>query len=267
MKNELKTLYATGCSHTASGGLWWPQSKQWYKENCNISYENELDVSYVKYLADSMNLKWINTAKSGTGAKRLLRKTWQYIREVGLEESKKTLFILQINNPLVRLDFYSKELERYLVVNCRYDSNNKIEWIESCDSHPNPTKPRVYFSETTEHLKNHLEKHYDLMGEYDKLGMEMIGLISFFELNKIDYFIEATDGFFLQYLSDSYFTNEFIKKRIIQIDGHHALNLWAYANKKLIQDETNGFAGDNHAGLFAQKEWAEKLKMFIKTRI
>ena len=88
----------------------------------------------------------------------------------------------------------------------------------------------------------------------------MIGLLSFFELHKVDYFIEATDGFFLNYLSDIYFTNEFRQKRLIHIEGEHCLNLWAYHRKKLIEDETNGYAMDNHAGLFAQREWAEKLK-------
>jgi hypothetical protein len=265
--NKFDKIYATGCSHTSSGGLWWPQSKEWYKNNHNIVYDSELDVSYVKNLADLFGVNWINTAKSGTGAKRLLRKVWQYIREVGLEETKKTLFILQINNPLVRLDFYSKELERYLVVNCRYDSDNKIEWIECCDSHPNPTKPRSEFVKSNEDLKHHIENYYNLMGEYDKLGMEMIGLLSFFELHKIEYFIEATDGFFLNYLSDVYFTNEFRDKHLIHIDGEHCLNLWAYHRKKLIEDETNGYAKDNHAGLFAQIEWAEKLKIFIEQRL
>jgi hypothetical protein len=267
MRNNLETLYATGCSHTSSGGLWWPQSKKWYEENHNITYDNELDVSYVKYLADLMGLNWVNTAKSGTGAKRLIRKTWEYIREVGLEKTKKTLFILQINNPLVRLDFYCNDLQRYLVVNCRFDDSGKIEWIESCDSHPNPTRARIEFEEYTKDIKHYLENYYDLRGEYDKLGMQFIGLLSFFELNKIDYFIEATDGFFLKYLSDDYFNDEFRSKRLIYIEDNHCLNLWAYQNKKLIQDETQGYAMDNHAGLFAQKEWAEKLKVFIEERL
>lgn len=262
--NEIETIYATGCSHTASGGLWWPQSKEWYGKNHNIFYDNEKDVSYVKFLSDLIGCDWVNTAKSGTGAKRLLRKTWQYIREVGLKKSKKTLFILQINNPLVRMDFYSNELNTYLVVNTRHDKNGNIEWIESCDSHPNPTKPRNYFLKHTENIKNILENYYDITGEYDKLGMELIGLISFFELNNIKYIIEATDGFFLEYLKNDYFNNDFRKKRLINIEEKHCLNLWAYHNKKLVSDETSGFSMDNHAGLFAQKEWADKLFLFIK---
>lgn len=259
---KLKTIYATGCSHTASGGLWWPQSKEWYGKHHNIFYDNELEVSYVKNLADLLGLNWINTAKSGTGAKRLIRKTWQYIHEVGLEKSKETLFILQINNPLVRLDFYCNELKRYLVVNCRFDKDGKIDWIESCDSHPNPSKPREEFEKYTKNIQLYLENHYDLIGEYDILGMQFLGLLSFFELHGIEYFIEATDGFFINYLVD-----ESIKNRIINIEGSTALNLWAYKNNKLISDETNGFAGDNHAGLFANREWAEKLKIFIEERI
>lgn len=261
MKN-FKTLYATGCSHTAAGGLWWHQSIEWYGKNHNIFYKNEKDVAYPKVLADSLGLKCVNTAKSGTGAKRLIRKTWQYIREVGLDSAKETLFILQINNPLVRLDFYCNELERYLVVNCRFDNDGKIDWIESCDSHPNPSKPRVEFEKYTTNIKSYLENHYDLKGEYDILGMQFLGLISFFELHNIEYFIEATDGFFVNYLVD-----ESIKNRIIDIEGSNALNLWAYKNGKLISDETNGYAGDNHAGLFANREWAEKLKIFIEERI
>lgn len=262
--DNIKTLYATGCSHTAAGGLCWPQSIEWYKQFHNITYKHEKDVSYVKFLADLIGCNWVNTAKSGSGAKRLIRKTWQYIREVGLDESKKTLFLLQINNPLVRMDFYCNELKRYLVVNTRYNSHAKIEWIEACDTHPIPTKSREYFLKHSDNIKHYIENYYDMVGEYDILGMQLIGLISFFELNNIEYIIEATDGFFLEYLKKDYFNESFRKNRLINIDGHHCLNLWAYKNKKLIIDETNGYAGDNHAGLFAQKEWAEKLYDFIK---
>jgi hypothetical protein len=267
MSKELKTLYATGCSHTAAGGLWWPQSIEWYGKNHNIFYKNEKDVAYPKVLADLMELKCVNTAKSGTGARRLIRKTWQYIREVGLDEAKKTLFFLQINNPTVRLDFYSKELNCNLVVNCRYDDKGNIDWIETCDSHPNPTKSRSYFKSYNEDFKHYLENYHSILNEYDILGMEFIGLISFFKLHNIDFFIEATDGFFYNYMSETIYTPDFKNKHIVMIENQMCLNLWAYANKKLIHDETNGYSGDNHAGLFAQIEWAEKLKKFIEERL
>jgi hypothetical protein len=264
---KIKTLYATGCSHTAGGGLWWPQSKEWYKENHNIIYKNEKDVAYPKVLANLMGLECINTAKSGTGAARLIRKTWEYINSVGIEKSKETLFLLQINNPTIRLDFYSKELDCNLVVNCRYDDNGKIDWIQTCDSHPNPSKPHSYFESYNNDFKNYLENYHSILNEYDELGMQFIGLISFFQLHNIKFLIEASDGFFYNYLAKEVYTNEFKDKHIIIIEGHHCLNLWAYSNKKLISDETNGYAGDNHAGLLAQREWAGKLKIFIEEKL
>jgi hypothetical protein len=262
-----KTLYATGCSHTAGGGLWWPQSIEWYGKNHNIFYNNEKDVAYPKVLADLMGLQCINTAKSGSGAARVLRKVWQYIREVGLEEVKQTLFFLQINNPIFRRDFYSKELNCNLVVNCRYDDNEKIDWIQTCDLHPTPTKPRSYFESYDKDFKHYLENYHSILNEYDELGMQFIGLFSFFKLHNIDFFIEATDSFFCNYMIDSIYTPDFKNKHIVMINGNNCLNLWAYESKKLIEDETNGFAKDNHAGLLAQIEWAEMLEKFIKERL
>jgi hypothetical protein len=68
-------------------------------------------------------------------------------------------------------------------------------------------------------------------------------------------------------MSETIYTPDFRNKHIVMIENQMCLNLWAYANKKLIHDETNGYSGDNHAGLFAQIEWAKKLKKFIEERL
>jgi len=260
---RIKTLYATGCSHTAGGGLDWPEAKEYYK-GFNINYNDSKEVSYVRYLADLLQVDWINTAKSGTGLKRLLRKTWEYINEVGLEKSKETFFLLQINNPLFRMDFWCSDLQRYLVVNTRWDNEGNLEWIESKDTHPIASKPMEYFNHHTEQIKDYIEHYYDLQGEYDKLGMQLIGLLSYFERNNIEYLIEGTDGYIVEYLK------RFIplyRKRLIEIDGESALNLWAFKKGMLVIDETQGKAKDNHAGFFAQREWGSKLYEFIKNGV
>lgn len=256
----VKRIWATGCSHTQGGGLQSQQSRTWYSKH-NIHYNDITEVSYVRWLSDILKLEWINTAKSGTGLKRLLRKTWEYINEVGLEKTKETFFILQINNPLVRMEFWCNDLNRYLVVNTRWDDKGNLEWIESKDDHPIASRDKSYFENHTHHIKHYIENYYDLKGEYDKLGMGLVGLISFFELNNIKYMIEGTDTFILSYLER--FIPQY-KKHLINIEGFTALNIWAYKNKSLIEDETEGYSKDNHAGIFAQKIWASKLNEFIK---
>ena len=106
------TIYVNGCSHTAGGGLYEEKIKDYYKENFNVEWSTERDVNFPKYISDHFNVKLVDESKCGSGAPRLVRTTFDYIFNVGLEQAKKTLFIFQINTPVHRLEFYCNEKHR-----------------------------------------------------------------------------------------------------------------------------------------------------------
>jgi hypothetical protein len=94
---NLDFLYINGCSHTAGGGLYETSIKDEYKKLYNLEWGNEREITYSRYVADYFNLKRIDDSQCGSGAPRLIRKTFEYIDEVGIENAKKSLFLLQIN--------------------------------------------------------------------------------------------------------------------------------------------------------------------------
>ena len=77
----------------------------------------------------------------GSGAPRLVRETFDYIHNIGIENVKKTLFIFQINTPVHRLDYYCNEINNHLIVNVQYNNDGSFKYVNAVDSHsPNEKK-------------------------------------------------------------------------------------------------------------------------------
>jgi len=129
LKDRFDTIYFNGCSFTEGGGF--ERGKYWvsdvYKEQYNFGYNNEKDVCYPTIVQKLLpEIKVINEAKSGSGSEKIIRNVYEYIYKNGIEKSKKTLFILEIQEAINRLEVFSNKYNQYLVANVSYDSKGKI---------------------------------------------------------------------------------------------------------------------------------------------
>jgi hypothetical protein len=262
------TIYVNGSSLTAGGGLGLKEIKKKYKELHNVEYDNEKDVTYGKYVADYFACNFINDAKSGSGSPRLVRKTLDYIKRVGIDKSRKTLFIFEIQNPTFRIELYFDKIKDYLTVNLSYDGDeNEITSIQVQDV---LTSDGTYYNhdffknEITEEVKKHLEKYHNPIPYFEKIKYELVGLFSFLEENKIDYFC-AFDQLGLQ--DDFTYFYKKIKDKNIKIDNFRSVNDFCEYHGLSIKKELNNFTEDIHPGYFGNKLYGEKLIKFIEDKL
>jgi hypothetical protein len=267
---KYKRIYINGASDSAGGGLYKQTAKDWYKNNHNLKYENEKDVTFGKFLADELNYEYVNDALCGSGAPRLVRTTFDFIREVGIEEAKKTIFILQIHNVISRLEYYCNEINDYVIVNTGYYPNGKLEWIETSNDYANPNNSLEFYENISKELSVFLKKYHNPMLYNTKIKMEFIGLFSFLKLYNIPFFLELSDNFFWtgdSKIDNSFFPIDFFDKHSIKIDGYGSVGAWATGYNKLLMHETNNYCNDNHPGIYAHKEYGKKLKKFLEEKL
>ena len=263
-------IYINGASDVAGGGLYKDSVKEWYKKQHNIRYENEKDVTFGKFLADELGYDYVNDALCGSGAPRLVRTTFDFIRNIGIEEAKKTIFILQIHNVISRLEYYCNQIDDYVVVNAGYYPNGKLEWIESSNDYANPNNSLEFYENISKELSPFVKKYHNPMLYERKIKMELIGLFSFFQLHNIPFFLELSDNFF--WTGDSkidytIFPLDFFEQHSVSIDGYGGIGGWAMGHNRLIVNDTNGYSDDNHPSIEAHKEFGLKLKYFILKKL
>jgi hypothetical protein len=261
---EFDTIYVNGSSLTAGGGLGMNDIIQKYKEIHNVHYEDEKQVTYGKYVADYFGCNFINDAKSGSGVPRLVRKTYDYIKNIGLNKAKKTLFIFEIQNPTFRIDLYLDIINDYVTVNVSYDQyENKITSIQVQDITTTDGKyydQDFFKGEITEEIIIHLEKYHNPIAYLEKLKGEIAGLFSFLEKNDITYFY-AFDQLSLEENFENFYKK--IKDKKIMIDNKRSINDFCGDNNLTIREELNGYTKDIHPGYFGNKLYGEKLINFI----
>ena len=257
------TLYVNGSSLTAGGGLGNSDIKDEYKRVYNLEWDNEKDVTYPKYVADHFNMKLVHKALSGSGAPRLVREVYEYIINVGIETAKKTLFLLEITDPIHRVDLYCNEIDDYIIVNVRYDddyvSDSKISSIQV--QHITTRDGRYvdykYFEGRIENeIKNYLEKYHNPIAYTEKYYGEVAGLLSFLKENDITFFYMFNEHTLKTPLPTFYAK---FQKYEIRIEGHNCINQFSGINKLTIRDELNNFSSDLHPGYFGNKKYSELL--------
>ena len=101
-------------------------------------------MTFSKYVADYFNLTRIDDSQCGSGSPRLIRKTYEYIENVGIEQAKKTLFLLQINGSMNRVEMYCKEINDYIIVNVGYDTDESINYLDVVEKWSHTDKKYEY---------------------------------------------------------------------------------------------------------------------------
>ena len=187
------TIYASGSSLTAGGGMNDHANKNEYKRLLGIDIGDEKNFTYPKYIADHFGCELIHEAQSGSGAPRLIRRAYNYIEKNGLIKSKKTLFLFEITDPVHRVDFYLDDIGDYVIVNVRYDNKgNDGGNISSIQIQQTTTDDGIFYSEKdlekyVDQVKIHLQKFHNPVVYTRKFIGEIAGLFSFLEENEIDY--------------------------------------------------------------------------------
>ena len=258
---KFDTIYVNGCSHTAGGGLYENGTKDLYKEMYNVEWGTEREVNYPHHLSNYFNCDLIDDSRCGSGAPRLVRKTFEYIFKVGLEKAKKTLFIFQINTPVHRLEYYCSEINDYLIVNVQYENDGSFKYVTAVDSHsPNEwiNKPKFYEGKITDNIREQLKNYHDPLAYLDKIQNEIVGLFSYLELHNIEYFFGFDTGNIMKPVNED---------RRIDIEGNQTIIEYCSKKNLRICDETVNRSMDGHPGYFGNKEYSEKLISFLEQKL
>lgn len=267
MKN-FNTIYANGSSLTAGGGLSEIGVKKIYKDQYGVEWENQKDVTYPQYVANHFGCELVHDAQSGSGVPRLIRRTYEYIESVGLEQAKKTLFLFEITDPIHRIDMYNNEIQDYMIVNVGYKSDGSYEFVHSMEPTYYERKKHnveIFNSKMNDELKSHLEKYHNPIVFTDKFRGDLIGLFSFLNENDIEYFYMFNDSTLKLHYEKIY--DSLDKKRNIIIDGFMSINQFCTFQNHNIRSETNNYTDDGHPGYFGHKLYSEKLIKIIEERI
>ncbi len=267
---KYKTIYATGSSLTAGGGMNDEMNKNEYKRLHGIEINDEKDFTYPTYIAKHFNCELIHDAQSGAGAPRLIRRTYNYIQKVGFEKAKKTLFLFEITDPVHRVDFYLDEIGDYVIVNVRYDDEHQnVGGISSIQIQHTTTDDGIYYSEKDlekykDHVKLHLEKFHNPVVYMKKFIGEIAGLFAFLEKNNIDYLYQFDNNTLTEPFNEFHKT---ILKRELSVNKYKSINQFAGFQNLTVKDDLQGFTSDLHPGYFGHKLFAEGAIKIIEEKL
>jgi hypothetical protein len=262
---KITTFYFNGCSHTAGGGLYEPGIKNLYKKFYNVEWGHEKTVTYPKYVSEYFDVKRVDESTCGSGAPRLVRKTFDYIKKVGLDESRKTLFFLQINNSVNRIEYFSKEINDYLVINLSYHDNgelNQFDIVDNWSLNDRKNTYEFYDGKIKERMREFISNHHDPIVYQEKTRSDLIGLLSFMDSNNINYLIFPDDDNICEPF-DEIFMND---KHVVSLDGCLSVHGYSLMNKNRIADELGYETMDFHPGYYGHQIYSKKLIKFLKEK-
>lgn len=264
---NIKRLYCNGSSLSAGGGLYEYGVKQKYKELYNIEWRNEKDVTYPKYIADYFKLDLIHDAQCGSGAPRLVRRTYEFIEKIGLDEARKTLFLFEITDPIHRVDMYCKEIDDYIIVNVRYDDSDDgslsdLSVVYSYSPHDNPHPHSFFENKIQSQIKEYLDNFHNPIVYTNKIKGELLGLFSFLEKINVPFYY-MFDNVTLK-IHDEVYKNFDTNHRLIIEDDVYTTSHFCHKHKLTIQDDTKGFSSDTHPGYFGYKKFSEIAIKFLE---
>ena len=253
-----KILYTNGTSITQGGGF----EEYKYRTDVRNSYklkniqlpESQIECSYPYFISKKLNLQLINDAKSGSGACRTLRTTYNWINE-NKNILDQTIFFIEFQSG-IRIDFYIEEYKKYFILNAHLKEDGKIDWTVVSDWYVQSDENVLKLNDRyRDKIENYLYNFWNV-DEYMKSDiMHANLLLSYMESLKLTYFFSDGIG-----VSDI-----FLKNKINHIFNGN--DIWHYSrnNKLLISDEVDN--GDNHLGYVGNQVIANHITHHIKSFI
>ena len=275
LKDRFDTIYFNGCSFTEGGGL--EETKDWvkqaYETKYNVTFKNEKDVCYPTIVQNNFkDIKVINDAKSGSGSERIVRRIYEYIHKHGVEKSQKTLFIVEIQSAINRLDIFSNKHNEYLVANVSYndkgeiqDTQTVIDWIYGPPLDEDyRNKTRSIIREFSEYFINPIQYEKNVCYSY-------IGLLSFLQKNNISFLVSGNLYYFKTFYKFDYYFPNFFENHLLKVEynGKEFDDIINFCgvNKKTIMDEIGPeISNDGHPGYFGHLLWGMGIVEFLNKK-
>ena len=270
LKN-IDTIYCNGSSLSAGGGLYELGVKEVYNNLYNIQWDNEKDVTYAKYIADYFNCSLIHDAQCGSGAPRLVRRTYEHIQKIGIEQAKKTLFLFEITDPIHRVDMYCKEISDHIIVNVRYDDYSDgrlsdLSVVYSYSPNDNPYPHNFFKGKIESDVLKYIDNFHNPIVYSNRFHGDLVGLFTFLDKLGIQYYY-MFDNTKLKNPFDEVYADLDLNHQLIIEDDVYTTSHFCFKHKLTIKDETHDHTEDTHPGYFGYKKFSEIAINFIKTRI
>lgn len=252
--SKIKKIYTNGSSITW-GWLFDNEEVKRLYSNIGIFYESRSSVIWPGILANKLNLDLHEDSRWGGSLDRLIRKTYEYCFS-DPNSLKETLFILEIPHGF-RTELFSNTLDR--IVNITHGNiNSPSDLTEDSD-----------YSKIHKNVTDWFMEFGDVKFHFNEQALKMIGLISFLEINKAEYFIMGGE----EYLSDERISYDVksvidklsVSKRFIKFDGDYPFCIFKWYSrhlKKSLMDEI-GFP-NNHPGIQAHRIISEYVYLYLK---
>ena len=275
INDRFDTIYFNGCSFTEGGGFEALKFslKEAYKEKYGFEYDSEKDVCYPTLVGNKTGIKIVNDGKSGSGADRIIRKAYEYIRKYPKSVVEKTLFMFEVPTAINRLDLFSNKYQMHMVGNVVYndeyigikDAQCAINWIYG------PQLDATYRKETTELLIKYSEYFIDVVKWELDVAYKFLGLFSYFELNGIDYYISGDLTYFVNRIKMDKYIPNFLDKHVMQIVINDKIEndivTMADNNKcKIYHEVGKDISNDGHPGFQAHRLWADGIVNFLNNK-
>jgi len=270
LKN-IHTIYCNGSSLSAGGGLYNIDVKEIYKNSHGVEWDNEKDVTYAKYISDYFGCKLVHDAQCGSGAPRLIRRTYEYIQKVGIENAKKTLFLFEITDPIHRVDMFCKEINDYIIVNVRYDDYSDgrlsdLSVVYSYSPNDNPYSDNFFKGKIESDVLKYIDNFHDPIVYSNRFQGDLVGLFTFLDKLGIQYYY-MFDNTKLKNPFDEVYVDLDLKHQLIIEDDVYTTSHFCHKHKLTIKDETHDYTEDTHPGYFGYKKFSEIAIDFIKSRL
>ena len=252
----MKYLVTNGSSVTKGGGFENYQYRQdvrdFYKSK-GVEVPIQDECTYTYHLSKLLNSQPINLAKCGSGIRRLVRTSYDWINN-NLNKLKDTTFIFELQEG-IRMEIFLTEYNKFGVVN---GFIGEPEWGENYHMVMNWFEDDISPDELTGKYKSKLNMYHQNFWSWEyeeqRTWREVNMFFAFVEKMNLNYYVSLDN-----YNRDKIYTMN--KSKIINLDGYS--NIWGYAeSKKLLIEDEIGF-DDNHIGLEGGKVVAEKLHRFI----
>ena len=270
LKN-IHTIYCNGSSLSAGGGLYDIGVKEIYKNSHGVEWDNEKDVTYAKYISDYFGCKLVHDAQCGSGAPRLIRRTYEYIQKVGIENAKKTLFLFEITDPIHRVDMFCKEINDHIIVNVRYDDYSDgrlsdLSVVYSYSPNDNPYPDNFFKGKIESDVLKYIDNFHDPIVYSNRFQGDLVGLFTFLDKLGIQYYY-MFDNTKLKNPFDEVYVDLDLNHQLIIEDDVYTTSHFCHKHKLTIKDETHDYTEDTHPGYFGYKKFSEIAIDFIKSRL
>ena len=273
MKENYEFIFYFGGTSITKGGGFEPLSarteiRPLYKEKYGIDLPSQEECSYPSVIAKNLKAtKFINDAKSGSGAKRIIRKATDYIINNYLKQPHSAhLFHFEFQ-PGIRQDIYFSKEGHYGICNASWNEEKKKyqfslvkEWFT--EEMENRRLDEVYGDGYQTWIDNHFDEviyHQEdstmimnFIGWLDSMGMQ----------NEYTFSIGSLDDCVWFNPKIHQFQNMEKHPRCVNRYFNYT-SPWGHAHEMgwLILDEID--FGDNHLGYWGAKKFANKMTSII----